>query len=445
LRPSYTFDDKGVLTQVGNAQFGYNIDGSRAVKTVGSDHWDYAYNNQGLLQSVTKNNSEVIGTYGYDLSGWRIWKVEDGKTNIYVRDDNQVYYQETFNGTDVGTNSIPETSRSFVYFGNELLGSIKNGLEAKYYINDHLGTTELVTDGNGNITSQIQHTPFGDEVLVQSGTSSSDNSDDYFFTGKEKDATGLYYFGGRYYDPEIGRFISEDPGKDSGDWFAFCRNNPLNMFDPDGCKGTRADMMNVFNKWIASKPMYRLDWSIGAFIQEFQTHLLYLQQVRNIDLSKLTINQLDYYWKEAVEIKLLGMSVADFYIGMRGTGNKEVIASNNTGTLVVEPGEYSSSELNSAKYLYEQGYNVRLRQPIGTRAGGGTSDLLVNGKRYDVYTPTSSNPNRIIGGIADKNSQAVGIILDLSKTSVTAEQLGNILLRVRNAGATNIIDIMILP
>lgn len=35
----------------------------------------------------------------------------------------------------------------------------------------------------------------------------------YKFTGKEKDATGLYYFGARYYDPAIGRFITRDPVK----------------------------------------------------------------------------------------------------------------------------------------------------------------------------------------------------------------------------------------
>lgn len=91
-----------------------------------------------------------------------------------------------------------------------------------------------------------------------------------------------------------------------------------------------------------------------------------------------------------------------------------------------------------------------LRHPVGTRAEGGTSDLLVNGKRYDVYTPETTDPSRIIGGIAKKNSQAEGIILDLSKTSVTSEQLGNVIGRVHGiinkGGKTpNINDIIILP
>lgn len=100
--------------------------------------------------------------------------------------------------------------------------------------------------------------------------------------------------------------------------------------------------------------------------------------------------------------------------------------------------------------MYEQGNQVILRHPVGTRAGGETSDLLVNGVNYDVFTPTTGNANRIISSMAGKNSQTTGIVLDLSQTSVTTEQLGNALARVRgivqNGGKTpNITDIIILP
>jgi len=87
---------------------------------------------------------------------------------------------------------------------------------------------------------------------------------------------------------------------------------------------------------------------------------------------------------------------------------------------------------------------VVLRLPIGTRAGGRTSDLLVDGVPYDVYTPKTANPDRIVSAIAKKNSQASGIVLDLTETSVTPSQLGNILKRVQGAGATDIHDIVII-
>ncbi|NOJ83342.1 hypothetical protein HNV28_34375 [Myxococcus xanthus] len=69
---------------------------------------------------------------------------------------------------------------------------------------------------------------------------------------------------------------------------------------------------------------------------------------------------------------------------------------------------------------------------------------MVDGVRYDVYTPTTTNANRIISAIAKKNSQAEGIVLDLSQTSVTRAQLGNVLERVRGVGANNIRDVIIL-
>ncbi|MGR9117149.1 MAG: CdiA C-terminal domain-containing protein, partial [Gammaproteobacteria bacterium] len=114
------------------------------------------------------------------------------------------------------------------------------------------------------------------------------------------------------------------------------------------------------------------------------------------------------------------------------------------GLLTIQAGKFSASEISAAKYLASLGKNVVLRQPVGTRAGGGTSDLLVNGVNYDVYTPITSNPNRIISAIASKNSQAEGVVLDLSQSSVTVEQLGNVLQRVQGTGATNIQDIVII-
>src|SRR5262249_47179883 len=62
----------------------------------------------------------------------------------------------------------------------------------------------------------------------------------FLFSGRELDVeTGLYYFRARYYDPGIGRFLSEDPiGFASLDMnlYGFVRNNPVNLRDPAGTK-----------------------------------------------------------------------------------------------------------------------------------------------------------------------------------------------------------------
>ena len=53
------------------------------------------------------------------------------------------------------------------------------------------------------------------------------------FTGKDYDeVTGLYYFNARWYDPQLGRFTSEDPARDGMNWYAYVSNNPLRFIDP---------------------------------------------------------------------------------------------------------------------------------------------------------------------------------------------------------------------
>jgi len=58
---------------------------------------------------------------------------------------------------------------------------------------------------------------------------------EYSFTGKKRDeGTGLVYFNARFYDPEIGRFITVDPIRDGVNWYVYCGNNPLRYVDPSG-------------------------------------------------------------------------------------------------------------------------------------------------------------------------------------------------------------------
>ncbi|MFW6016837.1 MAG: RHS repeat-associated core domain-containing protein [bacterium] len=94
-----------------------------------------------------------------------------------------------------------------------------------YYYTDHLGSTRAV-DVSGEIT-RLDYAPFGEDFKP--------TSERYKFTGKEDDiSTGLHYFNARYYDPAIGRFITEDSAKDGINWYVYCGNSPLRYVDPDG-------------------------------------------------------------------------------------------------------------------------------------------------------------------------------------------------------------------
>src|SRR5688572_2083174 len=101
-------------------------------------------------------------------------------------------------------------------------------------------------------------------------------------------------------------------------------------------------------------------------------------------------------------------------------------------------------ELRAARRLAALGYRVVLRPPVGRRSPmGSTSDLLVNGLPYDIYSPRSRIARNIVGELAHKGSQAYGVVLDLSRTPVTSAVLGDILQRARRAGS-RLQDVIVL-
>jgi RHS repeat-associated protein len=98
---------------------------------------------------------------------------------------------------------------------------------------DHLGGTSVMSDSNGNQIGYISYFPFG---ATRSGSVPTDKK----FTGQRLDETGLYYYNARYYDPNIGRFISSDSNvpdptnPQALNRYSYVYNNPLKYRDPSG-------------------------------------------------------------------------------------------------------------------------------------------------------------------------------------------------------------------
>lgn len=106
--------------------------------------------------------------------------------------------------------------------------------------------------------------------------------------------------------------------------------------------------------------------------------------------------------------------------------------------LVKAPGlQPTSSELRAARLLYMQGNEVVLRAPADSASGGGASDLLVNGRRWDVFTPTTKNPDRIVSALAARHARArvEGVVVDLSQSCVNAVDLADLESRLGGLGA----------
>ncbi|MBN2736068.1 MAG: RHS repeat-associated core domain-containing protein [Spirochaetales bacterium] len=86
-----------------------------------------------------------------------------------------------------------------------------------------------MTDTQGNAVYAIAYDPYG-KTYYTAGVDEAVHK----YTDQEKDATGLYYYRARYYDPEIGRFISPDSVLAGLNRYAYCFNNPIKYNDPTG-------------------------------------------------------------------------------------------------------------------------------------------------------------------------------------------------------------------
>ena len=103
----------------------------------------------------------------------------------------------------------------------------------RLYHVDHLGSTALVTDIDGEITQHVVYIPYG-EVFVEQRNGSWYTP--YLFNAKELDEeTGLYYYGARYLDPTAVRWLSVDPVFHAGSSpYAYCLGNPIKLIDIGG-------------------------------------------------------------------------------------------------------------------------------------------------------------------------------------------------------------------
>jgi insecticidal toxin complex protein TccC len=105
----------------------------------------------------------------------------------------------------------------------------------RYHLTDHLGSGTLELDEHANVQSREAYYPFG-------GTAWEDHSDQsgawktLRYSGKERDATGLYYYGYRYFAPWLSRWINPDPAGavDGLNLYGFVGNSPVSFTDSDG-------------------------------------------------------------------------------------------------------------------------------------------------------------------------------------------------------------------
>lgn len=146
---------------------------------------------------------------------------------------------------------------------------VKNGGRVQNFVYDKNGRLISETDTADNSAISYTYDAFGNE-----NSDNTDDSNSFGYNGEYLDReTGLIYLRARYYDPSIGRFISEDPIKDGSNWYVFCNNNPVTFIDPSGMVKARSDQ--TMSYWgtkltpIAYSKVIEYDGKMTALISNY--------------------------------------------------------------------------------------------------------------------------------------------------------------------------------
>lgn len=106
----------------------------------------------------------------------------------------------------------------------------------RYSIHDHLGSSSLELDSNAGVISHEGYYPYGGTAWWAARAEVEASYKTVRYSGKERDATGLYYYGFRYYAPWLHRWLNPDPAGDIDglNAFGFVGNSPIMNIDADG-------------------------------------------------------------------------------------------------------------------------------------------------------------------------------------------------------------------
>ncbi|GBC63461.1 hypothetical protein DENIS_4455 [Desulfonema ishimotonii] len=229
-----------------NQYIGLSADGS----ALPSPSYDDDGNMTGYDGAAAENRLTAVETadrkitFLYDYMGRRVrkkvysgtpgsWNTVPDETRVFVYDGWNLI-KETVTGDTGDTYYVwgPDLSQSMQGAGG--IGGLVcrvSGTAVRHYTYDANGNVGQLVDEAGAIVAHYEYDPFGNEIRAE-GDDAQNNP--FRSSTKYLDAeTGLYYYGFRYYSPEIGRWISRDPMGEQGgiNIYGFVDNNTLNNFD----------------------------------------------------------------------------------------------------------------------------------------------------------------------------------------------------------------------
>jgi RHS repeat-associated protein len=224
---AYLYDEDGRLVQAGEVRFKYDAAGNLIEKIEGSKRIEYQYDMENRLIQVSEKDNTV--RYFYNGDGHRVAQEVDGKRTEYFYHSLSGIPQVIAQDGNNGNRSHP------ILIGSHVSAMITEG-RTLYFLEDHLGSTRFAVTQTGDVIAEYDYSEFGLPQLKKGVDEAP-----FLFTGEQWDRqTGLIYLRARYYDPEIGRFLSQDPhpgsmlNPQSFNRYAYVENDPINRVDPLG-------------------------------------------------------------------------------------------------------------------------------------------------------------------------------------------------------------------
>ena len=225
---NWSYNQNNELGSYDNTSFVYDDNGNMTQKNVASVTTSYVYNIEDRLTEVKDGSDNLIASYYYDPFGRRLWKEVSG-----VR----TYFHYSDEGLVAELDSSGQVVKSYGYKPNSTWTTdplfMKTGSDYYFYQNDHLGTPQKLTAINGAVVWSAKYSSFGKATIDDLSTITNNLRFPGQYFDKE---TGLHYNFKRYYDPVIGRYLTEDPTRVKGglNLYEYAKNNPLRFKDSTG-------------------------------------------------------------------------------------------------------------------------------------------------------------------------------------------------------------------
>ena len=208
---SFSYDGDGNITGVTGSLFG---------------SWAMTYNDSDELVNAVRPGG--TDTYLYNALGQRLRSSIAGSVLRYVYFGDRVAEDDTSTGALDAYHTLSGPS-----YGDDWLFSKRTDSDYSYPILDLTGTARELVNGSAAVTDTYTTDAFGVKMASDTGTTRNSYGYDGDW-GYFRDGSGLYQPGARFYWPELGRFIQQDPSGEEMNWYAYVGNNPVTAVDPDG-------------------------------------------------------------------------------------------------------------------------------------------------------------------------------------------------------------------